>query len=162
LLLAGWIAFPVAANIKHEFRIAREGRENGVALVEMFRDLEVWPTVGAITAGGSKLAYPGHVFDLMGLNWAEMAHAPGDASNFKNHTGFTRDVFYRYQPEIILCGDSEEFDLLVLNGLQEEPRFKVQYVKCRLHRNGTNLEAWFNNDFLMKIPGEGKVVYEQD
>jgi hypothetical protein len=151
-LAMGWFLFPRTANLKHEFRIAKEGRENGAVLVQMFRDLENWPTVGVITAGGSKLGYPGHIFDLMGLNWTEMAHEPGDAANFKNHTGFTRAVFYRWQPDILLCGDSEEFDSLVLNGLHNEPRFQVLYTKCRLHRNDADLEAWFRNDFLMQIP----------
>jgi hypothetical protein len=154
LLAVGWILFPLTSNLKHEFRIAREGRANGAALVQMFQDLETWPTVGVITAGGNKLGYPGHVFDLMGLNWVEMAHVPGDAANFKNHTGFTRKVFYRWQPDILLCGDSEEFDLLVLNGLHNEPRFQTLYTKCRLHRNGADLDAWFRNDFLMQIPGQ--------
>jgi hypothetical protein len=153
-LAMGWFLFPRTANLKHEFRIAKEGRENGAVLVQMFRDLENWPTVGVITAGGSKLGYPGHIFDLMGLNWTEMAHEPGDAANFKNHTGFTRAVFYRWQPDILLCGDSEEFDSLVLNGLHNEPRFQVLYTKCRLHRNDADLEAWFRNDFLMQIPGQ--------
>ncbi|MDF7826080.1 hypothetical protein P4B35_18765 [Pontiellaceae bacterium B12227] len=155
LLLAGWILFPFTSHIKHEFRIAKEGRENGAALAHMFQDLETWPTVAAITAGGNKLGYPGPVLDLMGLNNTEMAHAPGDAANFKNHTGFTRSVFYRWQPDILLCGDSEEFDELVLNGLHTEPQFNVLYTKCRLHRNGTDLEAWFRNDFLMNIPANG-------
>ncbi|MDF7808105.1 hypothetical protein P4E94_11695 [Pontiellaceae bacterium B12219] len=153
-LVAGWVLFPWTAHLKHEFRIAKEGRENGAVLVQMFQDLETWPTIGVITAGGNKLGYPGHVFDLMGLNWTEMAHAPGDAANFKNHTGFTRAVFYRWQPDILLCGDSEEFDSLVLNGLHSESRFQALYIKYRLHRNGAALNAWFRNDFLMQIPGQ--------
>ncbi|MDF7802021.1 hypothetical protein P4C99_21270 [Pontiellaceae bacterium B1224] len=152
LLLAGWILFPMTGYIKHEFRIAGEGRANGAALLQMFQDLENRPTVGVITAGGNKLGYPGRVFDLMGLNSTEMAHAPGDAANFKNHTGFTRSVFYRWQPDIVLCGDSEEFDLLVLNGLFEEPQFNALYEKCTLLRNGAELTAWFNRDFMTQLP----------
>ena len=158
LLLAGWAVFPFTAHIKHEFRIAEEGRANGAALAHMFQDLEIWPTVATITAGGNKLGYPGPMLDLMGLNHTEMAHAPGDAANFKNHTGFTRSIFYQWKPDILLCGDSAEFDSLVLNGLHEEPQFKVFYIKCRLHRNGAELNAWFRNDFLMELPGTGGVV----
>ena len=141
--------------MKHEFRIAKEGRANGAALEQMFQDLDYWPTVATITAGGNKLGYDGYVFDLMGLNSTEMAHAPGDAANFKNHTGFNRELFYEWAPDILLCGDSEKFDSLVLNGLHDEPRFQVAYSKVTLHRNGAQLMAWFSNEFLMSIPGSG-------
>jgi hypothetical protein len=149
-LIGGWDDFPEKARIKHEWLIAEQGRANGATLVQLFEDLDTWPTVGAITAGGNKLGYPGPVYDLMGLNWVEMAHAPGDAANFKNHTGFTADVFYRNMPDIIYFGD-EQFDLLVLNGLHDEPRFRAQYKKCRLYRNGTKLHAWFRKDFLKSL-----------
>ncbi len=152
LLAAGWMRFPLTANLKHEFRIAAEGRANGAALSRMFQDLERWPSVAVITAGGNKLAYPGPVFDLMGLNDTEMARAPGDAANFKNHAGFNREVFYRWRPDIVLRGDSAAFDARVLNGLHDEPRFRVQYLKCSLHRNGAELNAWFSNDLLTRLP----------
>lgn len=152
LLVVGWVLFPITANIKHEFRIAKEGRANGAALTQMFQDLDSWPTVAVITAGGNKLGYPGPVLDLMGLNNTEMAHAPGDAANFKNHTGFTRAIFYEWLPDILLCGDSSTFDSLVLNGLHDEPEFKLLFVKCRLYRNGAELNAWFRNEFLKSLP----------
>jgi arabinofuranosyltransferase len=152
LLLAGWLLFPFTSRLKQEFRIAKEGRANGAALAEMFRDLEPLPTVAVITAGGSKLTYPGHVYDLMGLNSTEMGHAPGDGATYKNHTGFNREVFYRWQPDILLCGDSATFDSLVLNGLHGEPRFGVLYTKCTLHRNGAALDAYYRNEFLAQLP----------
>jgi len=154
LALASWLFFPITGNIKHEFRIAKEGRANGAALTQLFQDMETWPTVGVITAGGNKLGYDGPMYDLMGLNSTEMAHAPGDAANFKNHTGFNRAVFYDWQPDIVLCGDSEKFDVLVLNGLHNEARFLTLYEKCTLHRNGAEIKAWFRNDFLLNLPGE--------
>ncbi|VGO14211.1 hypothetical protein PDESU_02770 [Pontiella desulfatans] len=158
VLVSGWVLFPLTANLKHEFLIAREGRANGTALVRMFGDLDAWPTVATITAGGNKLTYPGHVHDLMGLNSTLMAHAPGERAAYKNHTGFNRGVFYRWQPDILLCGDSAEFDALVLNGLHDDPRFRALYVKCTLHRNGAQLGAWYRNDFLMALPGTGRPV----
>ncbi|QBG47579.1 hypothetical protein EGM51_09295 [Verrucomicrobia bacterium S94] len=152
LFLISWAFFPVSGKIRHEFRIAEEGRRNGETLTRMFQDLEGWPTVAVITAGGNKLGYAGSVLDLMGLNSTEMAHAPGDAAHVKNHSGFNRELFYRWKPDILLCGDSETFDLLVLNGLQQEPRFRVEYSRYTLHRNGVSLRAWYRNEFLMAIP----------
>ena len=156
LVIAGWGQFTLSANLKHEFRIAREGRANGAVLVQMFQDVECWPTVATITAGGNKLSYPGHVHDLMGLNSIEMAHAPGYWDGYKNHTGFNRDIFYRWMPNILLCGDSEEFDSMVLGGLHDDPRFNLFYTKCTLHRNGVKLNAWYSNEFLLELPGIGR------
>ncbi len=81
-----------------------------------------------------------------------MGHAPGDGATYKNHTGFNREVFYRWQPDILLCGDSATFDSLVLNGLHGEPRFGVLYTKCTLHRNGAALDAYYRNEFLAQLP----------
>ena len=152
IVVSGWLAFPITANLKHEFRIAKEGRLTGATLTQMFGDLDTWPTVATITAGGNKLGYSGPVYDLMGLNSTSMAQAPGEGVAFKNHTGFNRAVFYRWQPDILLCGDSHTFDSMVLNGLHDEPRFSAQYVKCTLYRNGTELAAYYSNTFLMGIP----------
>ncbi len=151
-VLLGWLEFSVTGNLKHEFRIAEEGRKNGAALMQLFGDLDTLPTAAAITAGGHKLGYDGVVYDLMGLNSTEMAHAPGDASNFKNHTGFSRSVFYRWEPDVVFCGESAAFDALVLNGLHREPRFQAAYEKCTLQRNGAALTAWYRRGFLAQLP----------
>jgi hypothetical protein len=154
-LFFSWVLFPFTANLEHEFRIAEQGRNAGAGLEQMFLDLDAWPTVAVITAGGSKLAYPGTVHDLMGLNATEMAHAPGSRSGYKNHSAFNRDVFYRWNPDIVLPGDSLEFDSMVLNGLYDEPRFSALYSKSILHRNGAVVEAYYRNNFLMQLPTLG-------
>jgi len=152
----GWVLFPATVHMKHEFKNAYEGRAVGTALTHMFRDLEDWPTVAVITAGGHKLTYPGHVYDLMGLNSTEMAHAPGEGVTYRNHSGFNREVFYHWNPDVLLCGDSFAFDSLVLNGLHEEARFRAQYTKCTLYRNGAECTAYFSNAFLMNMPANEK------
>ncbi len=151
LVLCGWILFPFTAMLEHEFRIAREGRETGTALAGMFSDLDELPTVATITAGGSKYAYPGPVLDLMGLNATEMAHAPGPRNGYKNHTAFSCDVFYKWHPDILLCGEDAEFDAYVLKGLPFDDRFRLQYVKIELMRNGEQVEAYYSHDFLERV-----------
>lgn len=150
LLLMGWALFPLTSNMKHEFRIAREGRAQGATLVNLFEKAEAYPSVAVITAGGNKLTYPGPVYDLMGLNNTEMAHAPSDAANFKNHTGFNRAVFYRWNPDIVLRGDSETFDTLVLNGLHSEPEFLERYERRTVRRGDDELTAWFSKELLKR------------
>ena len=154
LLLCGWILFPFTARMKHEFRIALESRETGAALAAMFGDLDEYPTVATITAGGIKFAYPGTVLDLMGLNATEMAHAPGSRAGYKNHTAFNRDIFYAWYPDILLCGEDAAFDAKVLKGLPFDDRFRQLYVKVELQRTGRAVNAYYSHRFLEKIHSE--------
>jgi hypothetical protein len=140
--------------MKHEFRIARAGRAIGSDLAVMFADLDEYPTVAAITAGGSKFAYPGPVLDLMGLNAVEMAHAPGPRTGYKNHTAFNRDIFYAWHPDILLCGEDADFDAMVLKGLLFEERFRQMYLKVELQRNSRAVGAYYSHRFLQTIHNE--------
>ncbi len=151
LVLCGWGLFPVASHLRHEFRIAREGREVGAALEAMFHDLDSLPTIATITAGGSKYGYPGTVYDLMGLNATEMAHAPGPRTGYKNHTAFNRDVFYAWHPDVMLCGEDPEFDAYVLKGLLKEDRFNRMYARMELERNGRGVKAYYSHAFLEQV-----------
>ena len=151
LVLCGWLLFPVKARLSHEFRIAREGRETGAALTAMFGDLDEYPTVATITAGGSKFAYPGTVLDLMGLNATEMAHAPGPRTGYKNHTSFNRNIFYAWYPDILLCGEDAAFDARVLKGLPFDDRFRQLYLKVELQRNSRAVNAYYSHRFLERL-----------
>jgi len=159
LLLSGWLLFPFTANLQHEFRIAREGRETGAALQGISADLAVAPIIAVITAGGIKYAYPGTVLDLMGLNSIEMAHAPGSRTGLKNHSVFNREVFYRWHPDILLCGDSPEFDSRVLKGLHSEQRFAALYAEGTLARNGCTVSAYFSHRFLDALPDDTRHAF---
>ena len=153
LLVIGWAIFPFTARLSHEFRIARDGRATGEALNTMFADLAELPAISAITAGGYKYGYDGVLLDVLGLNSTEMGHAPGERKGIKNHASFNRDVFYRWQPDIFLPGDSLEFDDLVLRGLYDEPRFKALYEAKTLTRNGATVSAYFSRHFLESLGG---------
>lgn len=150
LVAVPWMLFPLTANLRYEFRIARDGRAAGSALAGFFGNNGSYPTLSVITAGGSKFSYPGHVYDLMGLNSTEMAHAQGNRRGCKNHSAFNRDVFYRWQPDIVLCGDSRDFDSLVLNGLHEECRFQKLYVRRSFPTSEGTAYAYFSRALLEK------------
>ncbi len=160
LLLCGWLLFPSTGFLKHEFRIAREGRATGRALEAMFRSQGEYPSVGAITAGGIKYAYPGPVLDLMGLNSTEMAHHPGSRVGLRNHSAFNPDVFYRWQPELVLCGDSAAFDERVLKGIQTDPRFLARYAKRTFRHEGHSFDAWCANGLIGLNAGEAASMLE--
>jgi hypothetical protein len=154
LFVIGWILFalPDPYHLKNEFRIAREGRATGAALKELSSELDPAPAVAVITAGGVKYTYPGKVLDLMGLNAIEMAHATGSRTGVKNHSAFNREVFYRWHPDILLCGDSAEFDSKVLKGLHREKEFDRRYAKGTLHRQDAAVTAYFSRRFLSTLP----------
>lgn len=151
LVVCGWVLFPFTGRLEHEFRIARRGRDTGRALSIMFSDLDPLPSVAVITAGGNKYGYPGTVYDLMGLNATEMAHAPGPRTGFKNHTAFNREIFFKWHPDILLCGEDAEFDAKVLKGLPSDELFRSRYLKMTLQRNGHEVTAWYSHAFLEQV-----------
>lgn len=154
LVLFGWALFPATSKLKHEFRIAQEGRATGAAFADMFGNLKQYPSVATITAGGVKYGYPGTVLDLMGLNSTVMGHAPGPRKGFKGHTAFNPDVFYTWQPDILVCGHSEEFDSRVLKGLPTEALFLSMYSKRTLQRCGRTVTAYYRYGFLEDMEEE--------
>lgn len=83
-----------------DFEVAHDGRYFGETLNQLFENMPL-PSMGAITAGGFKLAYRGEVIDLMGLNNVAMGHAPGERKGIKNHAAFNKDVFYLLQPDVM-------------------------------------------------------------
>jgi hypothetical protein len=94
-----------------ELRIAEQGRQLG----EILNSYPGTPSIGIVAAGGVAMTYEGHIYDLMGLNWVEMARADRHlAGSYVNHGGFSRTVFYDTLPEIVhpqfgTC-DKENYD----------------------------------------------------
>lgn len=126
-------------SIDHEFRIAENGREIG----HLLNDLPGELSIGVITAGGVARAYGGPIYDLMGLNWVEMAHSNRlhSSSSAKNHAAFSSVVFFSHYPDIVLPRLSEcrtatddeirsSFSNFVLGGLLLDARFKRVYVRA--------------------------------
>ena len=81
-------------GIAEDFALAREGRLLG----ELFNALpdEPAPDIGVLPAGGIAVSYRGRVVDLLGLNWAEMAHASGRRRGIPGHCGFDPAVFWKH------------------------------------------------------------------
>jgi hypothetical protein len=133
-----------ATNLQVEFDVAEEGRATARALASIteLAGLKELPSVGVTGAGGFKYDWPGHVVDLLGLNFVEMAHSSGDRKGFKGHAAFDADIFYRNAPDIMLphqlgwltvfrgCKelvDRQSFQSVVLNGLPVTPEFLLRY-----------------------------------
>ncbi|MEM7328517.1 MAG: hypothetical protein AAF437_07235 [Pseudomonadota bacterium] len=135
LALTSLNAFAIdGGGLGKEFRIAEDGR----AIGQKLNRLAPQTSLGIVPAGGISRTYTqGPIYDLMGLNWSEMAHATEDLSGtFRNHGAFSDDVFWRVEPDVMLpalhdCAALETYPdpfwNHVLKGLLESERFTANY-----------------------------------
>lgn len=126
-------------KIKHEFRIAENGRDRGNILNEFFAPYQDLPSWGVITAGGTAFAYQGETHDLLGLNDVKMAHASKNKNpkRLKNHASFNEKVFYKNKTDILLVSIRQDdqlsdykdphFFYQVLNGILGNKLFLKRY-----------------------------------
>ncbi|MEN8255100.1 MAG: hypothetical protein ABFR33_06480 [Verrucomicrobiota bacterium] len=161
LMLAGWMIFALSVNLKHEFRIARKSREQGSVLARMFEGHTVLPSVGTISAGGCKYAYPGEVYDLKGLAVAETDHMPRAEQGVESRPPFVREVFYEWYPDILIRSAPDAFDRSVFTKLQSEWWFQKRYLKGELWYNDEILFGYFSTRFLNGLE-EGHYAFSKD
>ena len=159
LLLMAWMIFALSDNMKYEFRMAHEGREQGAVLARMFGQYEFPPSVAVTAVGGFKYAYSGEVYDLMGLAVAERGHMPdGEA---KNQAAFDREVFHDGHPDILIQSGSGGFEQRVFQGLLSEQEFRKRYTKGELWYNDEIFFAYFSRSFISGLE-EGHYAFSQD
>lgn len=164
-----------------EFRLARDGRNLGHALNRVFEGDQ--PEVGAIAVGGIQFAYRGWVNDLMGLSNIEMAHYPGERKGIKNHAAFSKDVFFKQQPPVMVpvafpfrasdyakASMPPEFLKYInhrwviepLQGLPRDTMFRALYKPALVSRTDSVetecIGAFYRNDFLASL--QTNAIYE--
>ena len=89
---------PGVTKFDNPLRVAKNERATGQHLEELFGG-EL--SVSVIAAGGIRMTYSGMIYDLLGLNWTEMAHSyTSDTSLAASHGGFNPDLFMRTKPDI--------------------------------------------------------------
>jgi len=111
-------------QLDYDFYITTEGRKTGENFNKLFTNK--FPSAGVVTAGSFALTYNGNTIDLMGLNNTEMAHSSGNRNGVKNHAAFSKVIFYKLKPDIVLpkyissLNDAkhEYFDLLKNNNFE--------------------------------------------
>jgi len=161
LLLAGWLAFALTANLKHEFRMVRQSREHGAVLERMFEGHALPPSVAVMTAAGCKYTYSGEVHDLQELTVAGKDHMSSGERGVKGLSMFNREVFHEWYPDILIRSESDPFDQCVIQGLQSELRFRKRYIKGELWYNDEIFFAYFSRRFINGLE-EGHYAFTQD
>ena len=155
-------------GIKEEFTIARDGRRMGDLLNTLGGQL---PSVGVLPAGGIAMSYNGRVADLLGLNWAAMAHGSGRRTGLPGHSAFNAQVFWTSPPDLMLpefidaaspFGEKQlpgHWELSLLKGLMNEQGFRDDYRPVVLHLGGgAEVFAYARVDFLQRVHDDPRVV----
>jgi hypothetical protein len=161
LPLMAWMIFALSSNLRHEFRMAREGREQGAVLARMFGGDASPPSVAVSAAGAFKSAYTGEVNDLTGRAVAERDHRAGGERGIESQTPFDREAFHEWHPDILIRSDSRGFEQRVFQGLLTEWQFRKRYIKGELWYNGEIFFAYFSRRFINGLE-EGYYAFTQD
>jgi arabinofuranosyltransferase len=151
-----------------EFVLAQQGRHLGDLLNQLPHSAT--PDVGVLPAGGIALAYRGRVVDLLGLNWAEMAHATGRRAGPRGHSAFDLDVFWRHPPAIMLptlvdqANPFEEGstpspdDVSILKGLLDEAKFRSEYRPILFSLGGGQLFAYARAEVIEHYQNDPRLL----
>jgi len=147
LLLAGlgtWLRFVRVDSLmlKNEVAVATSQRRAGSELAKMFGHGAALPSLGVSAAGGIAYAYPGPVYDLLGLNWVSMAHASTARRGISGHSAFSAQVFWAETPDLVsfrivpqrprgacdLYGEWAAWEDTFFRGLLSTDRFRRAFV----------------------------------
>ncbi|MBK9927443.1 MAG: hypothetical protein IPP66_19410 [Anaerolineales bacterium] len=168
-----WKSFIATSNMPGEFGIAQAGREVGEFAKETFSILPKLPSIGMITVGGVKYAYPGEIVDLMGLNNLLMAHNGGNRLGMKNHAAFEKVTFYQLKPDMVTLKivstqdweySATELQMswansIPLKRLYDDSAFLELYTYAKIIRDDVSIDkalvSWFRKDFLTRLEANG-------
>jgi arabinofuranosyltransferase len=115
-------------SIYMEFRIAEAGRQLGSRL-EALAARHGGFSVGVTAAGGIAFTFRGPIYDLLGLNWVEMAHAQKNKVGIRNHASFDAEVFFRALPDVMPMGHRvDAFTSTLTKGIILTERFRLLYA----------------------------------
>lgn len=159
--------------IINEFEIAQESRKFYTKLNRYLDKMSEYPSLGVLTAGSSKYIYKGYVYDMLGLNNVEMAHADKvkEKTIFKNHASFNKEVFYKQHPDLFfmdICPNFypssfltdgkfnykiPKFSLEVFKNIPYDSTFQASYRLALIERKGedTFLATFASADWLNKV-----------
>ena len=155
LFLLGWPHYYQARfDVRKEFVLAHQG----IAFGDFLNTIAPRPAVGVGPAGGIALTYDGRIYDLLGLNWTEMAHANPIKVGMRNHASFDKAMFWNNRPDILAlfnrpCGDGATLTFWATNddafdNLFEDDRFRDAFVPIRFREGDRCWPAFATGDWL--------------
>lgn len=165
--VASWSLLDALPLLRNEFRLAAEGRSAGLWLNRLFPDPGARPLVAIGQAGGLPYTWQGTSFDVWGLNDVEVARDETPRQGPPGHSAFSRDVFFRRNPELLVTGfwcrgdaaaDFREQTIFgsYFDDLGADRRLWRCYRPVRLAGapipEGHELCAWARRDFLPRCP----------
>lgn len=165
--VASWSLLDALPLLRNEFRLAAEGRSAGLWLDRIFPDPAARPLVAIGQAGGLPYTWEGTSFDVWGLNDTEVAHDESPRQGPPGHSAFSRDVFFRRNPDLLITGywcrtdaaaDFREQTIFgsYFDDLGTDRRLWRRYRPVRLAGapipEGHELCAWARRDFLPRCP----------
>jgi len=165
--VASWSLLDALPLLRNEFRLAAEGRSAGLWLNRLYPDPAARPLVAIGQAGGLPYTFEGTSFDVWGLNDTEVAHDATPREGPPGHSAFSRDVFFRRNPELLVTGfwcrgdaaaDFREQTIFAsyFDDLGKDRRLWRRYRPVRLAGDpipeGHELCGWVRRDFLPRCP----------
>lgn len=161
----GWMQYYQSRfDITKEFDLTRDGLEFGTYL----NGVTPLPSIGVGPAGGIALAYEGYIYDLLGLNWTEMAHANPVKTGMRNHASFDKATFWANRPDVLATfnreclGDGKQVFWAsnddAFDGIFSDRRFRAEFVPV-LFRQGADCWPGFAvPDWLDEISADSGVT----
>ena len=142
---------------KVEYSLAADGRALGVALNELAAASRPI-SIGVSPAGGVAMTFTGKIYDLLGLNWPEMAHADAMKSGPTGHGGFSKDLFWRNPPDFVeprlLTSIDRPYvevapwELKIFKGLQKDQQFRDRFIVATFDVKGRLVQAYVLRTWL--------------
>jgi arabinofuranosyltransferase len=149
--------------IEPEFSICADGKKNGEALDAVFADpTRPAPTIGVIAAGGIARTYRGPIIDLMGLNYAYIAHYPGDRVGVKDHAAFQKAAFYNIPVDILVSSPEYGWAEYLFKGLFHDPKFVSEWrygVVYKTTAPSLQYTAFYSDKFIQSIRHRGDLEF---
>ncbi len=154
-----------------EMQKAREGRDIALTFNEIAPRVAPF-TLGVTAAGGTQLYFNGRVWDLLGLNWVEMAHATTRRAGIRDHSAFAPGVFWAARPTIVspsierdvnACPREVTIDPfidIVLDHLLESDRFRAEYAPFCMATPGGILQAYGQRSWLKQARSVTSIILQ--
>ncbi|MBO9402569.1 hypothetical protein [Shimia sp. R9_3] len=168
IMLIGWGQYYQSRfDIRKEYVLVEQGLDFGAFLNEV----EPRPSIGVGPAGGIALAYDGHIYDLLGLNWVEMAHANPVKIGMRNHASFDKPTFWRHQPDVLAafnraCTKDQGLAFWshadsAFDGLYSDADFQAAYVPVAFRNTTQCWPSFARHEWLARAtPSDAILVYD--